>query len=122
MMYGGGKSDSLVVPKKSSNKAGRPVAEGVEGRGLAKGNLEQRAVFRDDGDRERYLERLAHYREKFSAARLLSDDEPCPPRPASGPVSTVAVHGGPAVVARGWWSEPRTTSGAAIGPSYNLTP
>jgi hypothetical protein len=34
-----GKSDSLVVPEKPSNKAGRPVAEGVEGRGLAKANL-----------------------------------------------------------------------------------
>ena len=39
MMNERGKSDSLVVPEKPSNKAGRPVAEGVEGRGLAKGNL-----------------------------------------------------------------------------------
>ncbi len=39
MMNERGKSDSLVVPEKPSNKAGRPVAEGVEGRGLAKANL-----------------------------------------------------------------------------------
>ena len=32
---------------------------------IVRGN-ERRAVFRDDADRERYLERLAHYREKFS--------------------------------------------------------
>jgi REP element-mobilizing transposase RayT len=32
---------------------------------VARGN-ERRAIFRDDEDREKYLERLAHYREKFS--------------------------------------------------------
>ncbi len=32
---------------------------------IVRGN-ERKAVFRDDRDRERYLERLAHYREKFS--------------------------------------------------------
>jgi hypothetical protein len=35
------KSDSLVVPMKSPNKAGQPAAEAVEGRGLAKGNPHQ---------------------------------------------------------------------------------
>ena len=33
-----GKSDSSVVPGKPPNKAGKPAAEVVEGRGLAKGN------------------------------------------------------------------------------------
>ncbi len=33
-----GKSDGPVVPAKPSNNTGRPVAEVVEGRGLAKGN------------------------------------------------------------------------------------
>ena len=33
-----GKSDSLVVPRKSPNNAGQPAAEAMEGRGLAKGN------------------------------------------------------------------------------------
>lgn len=37
-MNDGGKSDSPVVPAKPLNKAGRPVAEVVEERGLAKGN------------------------------------------------------------------------------------
>ena len=41
MMNGPGKSDSSVVPGKSPNKTGQPVAEGMEGRGLAKGNLRQ---------------------------------------------------------------------------------
>jgi RNA-directed DNA polymerase len=36
-----GKSDRPVVPVKSPNNAGQPVAEGMEGRGLAKGNLRQ---------------------------------------------------------------------------------
>jgi RNA-directed DNA polymerase len=39
MMNGSGKSDSPAVPGKSPNKAGPPVAEGMEGNGLAKGNL-----------------------------------------------------------------------------------
>ena len=44
MMNEPGKSDRPVVPEKSPNKAGpaasgQPVAEGAEGRGLAKGNL-----------------------------------------------------------------------------------
>jgi RNA-directed DNA polymerase len=34
-----GKSDSPTVPGKSPNKAGQPVTEGMEGNGLAKGNL-----------------------------------------------------------------------------------
>jgi RNA-directed DNA polymerase len=36
-----GKSDRPVVPMKSSNNAGQPVAEAAEGRGLAKGNTGQ---------------------------------------------------------------------------------
>ena len=35
------KSDSPEVPMKASNNAGQPVAEELEGRGLAKGNLPQ---------------------------------------------------------------------------------
>ncbi|MEK7236975.1 MAG: reverse transcriptase domain-containing protein, partial [Nitrospirota bacterium] len=40
-MNGHGKSDRPAVPVKSPNKAGPPAAEGVEGRGLAKGNPHQ---------------------------------------------------------------------------------
>ncbi len=39
-MYERGKSDSPVLPAKPPNKAGRPAAEAVEGRGLAKGNTD----------------------------------------------------------------------------------
>jgi RNA-directed DNA polymerase len=39
MMNEHGKSDRPVVPAKSPNKAGQPVAKGMEGRGLTKGNL-----------------------------------------------------------------------------------
>jgi len=38
-MNGHGKSDRPIVPVKSSNNAGQPVAEEMEGKGLAKGNL-----------------------------------------------------------------------------------
>ena len=40
MMHERGKSDSPVVPAKPPNKAGRPVAEVVEERGLAEGNTD----------------------------------------------------------------------------------
>lgn len=41
MMNDRRKSDRPVVLGKSPNKAGRPAAEGTEGRGLAKGNLRE---------------------------------------------------------------------------------
>jgi RNA-directed DNA polymerase len=40
-MNGPGQSDSPAVPAKFPNKAGGPAAEGMEGRGLAKGNPHQ---------------------------------------------------------------------------------
>src|SRR5712691_2061691 len=54
MTNGLGKSDRPVVPEKSPNKAGqavhfiqaKPVAEGMEGSGLAKGNLAQQNASR----------------------------------------------------------------------------
>src|SRR5262244_2214124 len=46
MTNGHGKSDSPVVPEKSPNKAGQPAAEGMEGRGLAKGNPSQQNASR----------------------------------------------------------------------------
>jgi len=46
MTNGPGKSDSPTVPEKSPNNAGQPVAEGMEGRGLAKGNLPQQNASR----------------------------------------------------------------------------
>src|ERR1700684_4508132 len=41
-----GKSDRPTVPEKSPNKAGQPATEGMEGRGLAKGNLPQQNASR----------------------------------------------------------------------------
>src|ERR1700732_4429697 len=46
MTNGPGKSDRLTVPGKSPNNAGQPVAEGTEGRGVAKGNLPQQNASR----------------------------------------------------------------------------
>src|ERR1700752_2848101 len=46
MRNGLGKSDRPVVPEKSSNNAGQPVAEEMEGSGLAKGNLPQQNASR----------------------------------------------------------------------------
>ena len=41
MMHDHGQSDSPIVPTKFPNKAGRPAAEGMAGRGLATGNSRQ---------------------------------------------------------------------------------
>ena len=41
MMDGQGQSATPAVPTTSPNKAGEPAAEGMEGRGLAKGNPRQ---------------------------------------------------------------------------------
>jgi RNA-directed DNA polymerase len=46
MTNGHGKSDRPVVPGKSPNKAAQPVAEEMEGSGLAKGNLPQQNASR----------------------------------------------------------------------------
>ncbi len=49
MMHDHGQSDSLVVPTKSPNDAGQPAPEGMEGRGLAKGNSGQQNAPRTQG-------------------------------------------------------------------------
>jgi RNA-directed DNA polymerase len=46
MMHGDGKSDTPIVPGKPPNRAAGPAAEVVEGRGVAKGNSEERNVLR----------------------------------------------------------------------------
>ena len=46
MMNERGKSDRPVVPMKFPNKAGQPAAEGMEGRGLTKGNPPQQNASR----------------------------------------------------------------------------
>lgn len=63
MMNGQGKSDSPIVPGKSPNKGGAtagPSAEGMEGRGLAKGNLGEQNRFRAQhrSDLQQALERV----------------------------------------------------------------
>ena len=66
MMNGQGKSDSSIVPQKSPNKAGAPVAEEMEGRGLVKGNVRQQNASRTQGrnDALRALEQV-----RLAAAR-----------------------------------------------------
>lgn len=60
MMNQPGKSDKPVVPEKSSNKTRTTAAEGMEGRGLAKGNSEQQNASRTLGrsDAHSALERV----------------------------------------------------------------
>jgi RNA-directed DNA polymerase len=73
-MNGRGKSDSLGVPEKLSNKTVDRVAERVEGRGLAEGNPREDGVFRTQGrgDTNTGLERVREAaerdrRQKFTA-------------------------------------------------------
>jgi RNA-directed DNA polymerase len=60
MMNGRGKSDRSTVPRKLPNKAGRPAAEVVEGKDLAKGNSPEGNAFRTQrrGDARSALERV----------------------------------------------------------------
>jgi len=62
-MNGRGKSDSPIVPTKSPNKGGAPagpLAEGMEGRGLAKGNSgeQNRSRAQNRSDLNRALDRV----------------------------------------------------------------
>ncbi len=62
MMHDRGQSDRPVVPTKFPNKAGDPAAEGMEGRGLAKGNPSQQNAPRTLG-RDGALSALERVRE-----------------------------------------------------------
>jgi group II intron reverse transcriptase/maturase len=62
MMHDHGQSDRPVVPTKFPNKAGAPAAEGMEGRGRAKGNPRQQTASRAQ-DRSDALSALARVRQ-----------------------------------------------------------
>lgn len=70
MMNEQGKSDGAVVPAKSPNKAGRPVAEGMEGSALAKGNSSEQNTRRIQG-RERVQNALGRVRQVAVRERKL---------------------------------------------------
>ncbi len=65
-----GKSDNCVVPKKSSNNTGPPVAEGMEGRRLAKGNTREQNMLRTQG-RARMQSALERVRQAATRDKLL---------------------------------------------------
>ena len=72
MTNGPGKSDRPVVSEKSSNNAGRPVAEGMERSGLAKGNLLQQNASRTPSrtDAPNALERVRQAAKKDRKLRF----------------------------------------------------
>jgi len=72
MTNGHGKSDRPEVPEKSPNNAGQPVAEGMEGNGLAKGNLLQQNASRTPSrnDAPRALERVRQAAKKVKNLRF----------------------------------------------------
>jgi RNA-directed DNA polymerase len=72
MMNESGKTDRPVVPEKSPNKAGPPAAEGMEGRGLAKGNPPQQNASRAPGrhDALSALERIRQAAKKDRKLRF----------------------------------------------------
>jgi RNA-directed DNA polymerase len=72
MMNERGKSDRPVVPAKSPNDVGQPAAEGMEGRGLAKGNLPQQNASRTPSrtDALSALERVRQAAKKDSKLRF----------------------------------------------------
>jgi RNA-directed DNA polymerase len=72
MTNGAGKSDRPAVPAKSLNKAGQPVAEGMEGSDLAKGNLPQQNASRTPSreDASSALERVRQAASKDKKLRF----------------------------------------------------
>ena len=72
MTNGPGKSDRPGVPEKSPNNAGQPATEGIEGRGLAKGNLLQQNASRTPSrnDAPSALERVRQAAEKDKKLRF----------------------------------------------------
>jgi len=72
MMNESGKSDRPVVPEKSPNNAGQPAAEGMEGRGLAKGNPPQQNASRTPSrnDAPSALERIRQAAKKDKKLRF----------------------------------------------------
>jgi len=72
MTNGPGKSDRSTVPGKSPNNAGQPAAEGMEGRGLAKGNLLQQNASRTPSrnDAPNALERVRQAAKKDRKLRF----------------------------------------------------
>jgi RNA-directed DNA polymerase len=70
MRNGPGKSDRPTVPEKSPNNAGPPAAEGMEGRGLAKGNLPQQNASRTPS-REDALSALERVRQAANKDKKL---------------------------------------------------
>jgi len=72
MTNGPGKSDRPTVPEKSPNNAGQPAAEGMEGRGLAKGNLPQQNASRTPSreDASSALERVRQAASKDKKLRF----------------------------------------------------
>ena len=70
MKNGRGKSDNCVVPGKSSNNTGPPVAEGMEGRRLAKGNSREQNRLRTQG-RDRMRSALERVRQAATGDRSL---------------------------------------------------
>ena len=67
-----GKSDRPTVPEKFPNNAGQPAAEGMEGRGLAKGNLPQQNASRTPSreDARSALERVRQAASKDKKLRF----------------------------------------------------
>src|SRR5205807_2280756 len=72
MMNEHGKSDRPIVPEKSPNKARLMAAEGMEGRGVAKGNLDQQNMFRTQSreDMPSALERVREAARKSKETRF----------------------------------------------------
>jgi len=72
MMNEAGKSDRPIVPEKSPNQARPKAAEGMEGRGLAKGNLGRQNAFRTQsrGNAHSALERVRAVARKNKETRF----------------------------------------------------
>src|SRR5438876_754084 len=92
-----GQSDSPVVPAKSPNNAGRPAAEGMEGRGLAKGNPSQQNASRTQSraGAPSALERVREVAQRDKTVRFSAPAPHLRRRASAGSVLRAAAGRGP---------------------------
>ena len=98
MMHGHGKSDSAIVARKPTNKAGQPAAEPVERRAEAKGNASQQSTRRAQ-DRESVSQALERIRQAASLRRQTPEvGAECPNRARSDLCGGRSVMGVPTAI------------------------
>ena len=117
MMHGQGKSDSSIVPAKSSNKAALAAAETMEGRGGTKGNAVRGSTCQTQSWES---VSLALDRIRETARRAVSRDDPRWEPSAVVPLAGFCAGGGEQSPSLPRRVSQRSSAGSDIGLSQNV--